>query len=92
MQEMVRDHMGQSTTKVRFGTIKILSLFCTVMIFACTHSADNESGYSEALIVHQGATTVHFNRVDGTDQVAYEIAENYPAKRVIGWISGRGQA
>jgi hypothetical protein len=58
--------MGQSTFKVRFGTIKIvfLSPFCSVMIIDCTHSADNQSVYSEALIVYQGAKSVRFDRVE----------------------------
>jgi hypothetical protein len=65
----------------------LLCVFCSVTIVDCTHSADNQPGYSDALIVYPGANNVRFHRGQGSDQVAYEIVENYPAKRIIGWVS-----
>ncbi len=46
-------------------------------------SSQNPRDYSDALIILPNATNVHYTKLQGTDQVVYNLKVNYPATDII---------
>jgi len=68
--------------------ILLMAVLSTGFIFGCSEPVGpSVAEHSDSLIVHPGAKNVKFFKHKGTDQLAYQLNEKYPASVVIGSIS-----
>ena len=65
-----------------------LTLLSTLAVCAsCGRSHREMSTHPEALVVYPGATRVVYAKWQGTDQLSYQVAVEYPAESVLSYIS-----